>query len=275
MTLPNDFIFSQTSLQDAVECLRRFELKYLLRQRFPALTVDDIESYERDTRLGEQFHRLVHQHLVGIPSELLQSYVQDEPMRNWLDAYLVNGLTDVPENRYPEMTLAVSIGHYTLMAKYDLLAIDDSGNRAIIIDWKTSSRLPTVSQLERRLQTIVYRYVLASGGLHLNNGRSIDPNNIEMRYWYVAQGGTRVALPYSQVQYEADSRFLSEFLDSLSERRVFPMVENERICKFCVYRSLCNRGIKAGLLSEFDEQELFKDEIFFEIDVTQIGEIEF
>ena len=71
MILPPDFVFTQGNLQDYVDCPRRFELKYLQRQRWPAAEVDDMVAFERHMEQGAQFHRLVQQSLLGIPPETL------------------------------------------------------------------------------------------------------------------------------------------------------------------------------------------------------------
>ena len=53
----------------------------------------------------------------------------------------------------------------------------------------------------------------------------------------------------------------------------FSLTPDEKKCLYCVYRSLCNRGIKAGNWQEqTDEQEPRTD---LELPFEQIGEIEF
>ena len=71
MALPIDFRFSQNNLQDFVDCPRRFELKYLLKQDWPALVSEPIQEFEHLQILGLRFHTLVQQHLVGITVETL------------------------------------------------------------------------------------------------------------------------------------------------------------------------------------------------------------
>lgn len=46
MSLPEDFTFSQSMLQDFVDCPRRFELRYLLDARWPAQETAQALQYE-------------------------------------------------------------------------------------------------------------------------------------------------------------------------------------------------------------------------------------
>ncbi len=271
--LPDDFMFSQSSLQDFVDCPRRFELKYLLKQRFPAPEVDDMLEFERRMEQGSRFHQLLQQHLIGIPADLLQSRIQDAEVAEWFATYLKNGLDGVPENHYPEKTLTIPIGDYGLLAKIDLLAI---GEKIQIIDWKTSRHIPKGNTLENRLQTRVYRYVVAKGASYLNGGKAIAPEQIEMIYWYAAHNGETRRFPYSQAQFEADEAYLQQLIADIDKSQGFPLTDDERRCKFCTYRSLCDRGRKAGSLDqlEFDYDDIIEEDDF-QIDFDQIAEIEF
>lgn len=274
MNLPDDFIFSQSSLQDYVDCPRRFQLKYLLRQRWPAPEVDDMLAFERRMEQGSRFHQLVQQHIVGIPPELLTKRLQDDDVRRWFEAYLKGGLGDVPEERYPEITLTVPLGDYSLLAKFDLLAVE-AGKRALIVDWKTSEKVPRTDWLAKRLQTIVYRYVLAAGGERFNNGQPFAPEQIEMLYWYSEHDGETRRFPYSAAQMAADEAYLLGLVAEINTRADFPLTDDERNCRYCVYRSLNDRGVEAGSLSEWDEDYDYPDLTDFKIDIDQIGEIEF
>ena len=275
MNLPDDFIFSQSSLQDYVDCPRRFQLKYLQHQRWPAPEVDDMLEFERRMEQGETFHHLVHQHLVGIPSDVLASRLTDTDVQRWFAAYLKNGLADIPSQRRPETTLTINLGDYLLLAKFDLLAVEPGG-RALILDWKTGQHIPRTETLTRRLQTIVYRYVLAIGGSHLNGGKPIPPERIEMIYWYADHDGATLRFPYDSAQFAADETYLTQLVEEINSRPDFPLTTDERRCRFCVYRSLCDRGIESGSLDEWDETndlELTLDD--FSLDLGDLAEIEF
>ncbi len=274
MNLPDDFVFSQTSLQDYVDCPRRFELRYVLRQRWPAPEVDDMLEFEARMEKGDQFHHLVHQHLAGITAEKLLASSRDADVRRWFEMYLETGLEDVPEPRRPETTITVPLGEVMVLAKFDLLALEPGG-RALIVDWKTSERLPSAERLAKRLQTIVYRYVLAAGGDAFYGGQPIPPERIEMIYWYADHEGTTRRFPYDARQFAADAAYLEGLANEIATRPAFPLTPDVTHCRFCPYRSLCDRGVQAGRLEEWDDGEDEIDLTTFTLDIDQIAEIEY
>lgn len=272
--LPEDFVFSQSSLQDFVDCPRRFELRYLLRQRWPAPEVDDMLTFEQRMAQGQDFHRLVQQHILGIPAEMLRTRIQDDELRRWFAAYLATGLAGLPSTHFAERTLSVPLGNYLLVAKFDLLAIDPE--RAVIVDWKTSRKLPKRDWLAKKLQTVVYRYALATGGAVYNDGHPIAPEQIEMRYWYAEHEGATLSFPYDATQYKADARFLKGLLKDIESRESFELTLETQRCRFCTYRSLCDRGREAGSLADWDAADYDASDLSdFTIELDQIAEIEF
>ena len=158
MTLPTDFQFSQGSLQDYVDCPRRFQLRYLLRLQWPAIEAEPPLENERHLQQGAAFHRLVHQHILGVPLEKLSPPVADPDLRRWWHNYSTADLALSP-SRYPEIVLSAPMGAYRLVAKYDLVTVDP-GRGASILDWKTSRKRPKRKWLAERLQTKVYPYLL-------------------------------------------------------------------------------------------------------------------
>lgn len=254
MSLPPDFVFTQGILQDYVDCPRRFELKYLLRQRWPAAEVDDMVAFEQHVGQGARFHHLVRQSLLGIPPETLLPHISDEAVTQWFDTWLANGLAGVPQQRWPELTLTTHLDDWLLLAKLDLVAIEPGG-QALLLDWKTGRHMPREQTLARRMQTLVYRYVLAQAGARLNAGAAIPPGRIEMRYWYAQHSGALHSFPYSQAQMQADRKQLLGLFQEIEQRADFPLTENLRSCRFCVYRSLCGHGETPGALQEWEGDE--------------------
>lgn len=275
MPLPAGFQFTQSSLQDYVECARRFELRYLQRLKWPAVDSEPVIEREQHMRLGQDFHHLVHQHVIGLPEAALSAIAVEEPLRTWWAAYLRHGLKDLPPERYPEIALSTPIGAYRLLAKADLIAVEP-GARAVIVDWKTGERKPRRDRLAARMQTVVYRYVLAVAAHYLNQSAPFRPDQIEMVYWFTSDPADPERLAYDETQFEADAALLKALIAEIEARDEFELTPDVRRCAFCPYRSLCRRGIEAGRLDavEDDADELpGLDELVLDFD--HIAEIEF
>jgi CRISPR/Cas system-associated exonuclease Cas4 (RecB family) len=290
--LPNDFHFSQASLQDYVECRRRFQLRYLLRQAWPALEAEPALENERRLQMGAAFHQLVQQHTLGLPAERLSSMVAarkdaGNELERWWNSYMQSGqelagLRDIPGLEvYPETSLSAPFRNYRLVAKYDLIAVMPQG-QAVIFDWKTSRKKPRRKWLVGRLQTRLYPYLLVQAGAHLNQGTPLQPDQVEMIYWYPEFPSQAEHFPYSAESCEEDGEYLGSLvaeIEGLQEDEFYLTTDVER-CRFCTYRSLCERGIKAGGLDDMqagldlgEERESLGED--FDLDFEQIAEVEF
>ena len=292
MTLPPDFQFSQGSLQDYVDCPRRFQLRYLLRLAWPAVEAEPALENERHLQQGAAFHRLAHQHTLGIAPERLSSAATDADLRRWWHNYLEHGLQGLPATRYPEVVLSAPVGGYRLVARYDLVAVDPSadpslcsglrlrasaGQRAVIVDWKTSRKRPRKRWLAERLQTRAYPYLLVRAGAHLNAGQPLEAEQVEMVYWFADFPDETARFAYDTARYEDDEAYLISLVGQVGNlsNEPYPLTTQERHCKYCRYRSLCQRGVRAGALDEI-EDELELDEGFdISLDFEQIAEIEY
>ena len=280
MPLPNTFQFSQSSLQDFETCPRRFKLRYLDQLRWPAIESEPVRESELLARLGQDFHRLVHQHLVGLDETLLtESLPADEPdLQSWWESYLAHRPAALNEAElYPEIALSVPIRGFRLLARFDLLACLPDGT-FLIVDWKTSRKKPPREFLARRIQTRVYSFVLIAAGTAFNQGQAIDPAAVRMVYWYPQFSQESEEFAYSHTQQKVDEQYLSDLIERIkhsAERDDFPLVIEEKPCLTCVYRSHCNRGVKAGEDIEVVEESapVELEELLPEWD--QIAEIQF
>jgi hypothetical protein len=274
MTLPPDFQFSQSSLQDYVDCARRFDLGYLQRLVWPAVESEPALEHEGRMQQGADFHHRVHQHALGIPAKTLSGQIADDTVKTWWEHYLQHGLADLPEQRHPEIALSAPLGDYRLIAKYDLIAIEP-GQRAVIVDWKTSRQRPLRSWLGERLQTRVCRYLLVVAGAHLNGGESIPPDQVEMVYWFAEHPQEPERFAYDADQFKADEDHLLGLVAEIEGRSDFPLTPDVRRCHFCTYRSLCERGDRAGNLDDWLDEDETDDLSGLDFDLDQIAEIEF
>ncbi len=282
MTLPDGFLFSQSNLQDYVDCQRRFQLKHILHQAWPAVEAEPYLENERLMDQGLKFHRIVRQYLSGVTAQQVALSIRSDEMMQlwWENIYTKSGpLTALSEpgiRHYEEISLSVSIAQFRLVAKYDLLVIHPDG-RWSIFDWKTSANHPRHRWLAERVQTHVYPFVLAGAGVGLMPGSAINPGQIEMIYWFTNQPEQPERFPYSPAAYREDNRYLSNLVTTISQKgdEIYPLTPDVRRCLFCTYRSLCNRGVAAGDIAHLEEWLEPETPAEVSIDFDQIGEIEF
>jgi CRISPR/Cas system-associated exonuclease Cas4 (RecB family) len=277
------FQFSQRSLQDYVDCQRRFQLRYLDRLAWPAVESEPLSEHEARMQAGAAFHLLVQRYLVGVPADrlsaMLASGISDATdLRRWWDNYLRFSKIHPVQEQLVETTLSAPIRGYRLLAKYDLVRWEaDPGGKVTIYDWKTSRQKPPRQWLEARLQTRIYPYLLVQAGKSILNQEKVEPEQIKMVYWFAELPREPEVFTYSTQGYQADHEYLLELIseiETLTEDD-FKLTDDEEKCKFCTYRSLCDRGISAGYFTPeqvFDPVDAGGD---FELDFDQVAEIEF
>jgi len=278
--LPADLQFSQASLQDYAECARRFHLRYVLRLRWPAEETTRATENERRQRKGATLHRLIRQHVVGVPVEALSRSIRDIDVRRWWESYLDLRPAAHSTMRHPEVTLSTLVGQYSLTARYDLIAVD--GDREVMVfDWKTYRKRPQRRWLARRLQTRVYPYVLVRAWDALGEEGSVQPSQVSMSYWFAEFPSTTEVFGYDEEQFRADGKYLQRLVLEIGERtaacvegELLPRTSDRERCQFCRYRSLCRRGVEPGdvnaAMAELASEELSD----FNLDFEQIAEFE-
>jgi hypothetical protein len=276
MALTADFALSQNSLQDYADCPRRFSLRYLEHLAWPAIEVEPAVEHERQLRVGSLFHLMVHQHMLGMPLARLTSMAADEDLRLLWQNYQETLPGNLPGRRFPEVTLLLPFADHILEAKLDLVNVSPEG-KATIFDWKTADRLPRREWLERRMQTRVYRFVLLHEGRALNGGKPFAPDDIDFVYWYARFPDQPFRFEYSAGLATEDDSVLRETVEEIVAlpQDGFLMTPDIRRCRFCVYRSYCERGDGAGEIEEMEEVTQATEPSRVDLDFDQIAEIEF
>ena len=278
MPLPREFALSQSSLQDYEDCPRRFELRYLLKVQWPALESEPVLEQEAHRLQGERFHHRIHQWIAGLPVHQQPVPAADADLARWWQNFLQGDpLSALPARRWPEYTLNAPFAGIRLTAKYDILAVEP-GQRAVIVDWKTSRRRTPGKLLRRRWQSRLYPLLLVLAGAHLNAGQPLQPEQVEMIYWFADFPNEPERWRYSAQDFERDQAALQAHIADLQTRPSgqFPMTVDTRACQYCVYRSLCDRGVSAGPWEEeLDADEPQPGSVPLTVDFDQIGEIEF
>ena len=265
---------SQSSLQDYVDCAQRFKLRYLDRLSYPAAEAEPTLENEKHQQEGEYFHRLVQQHLIGIPAEQIAKFANTSNLQRWWQNFQndkdLSGLRG-RSALYPEATLSAPLGKHRLLAKYDLIAIQDG--KAVIYDWKTYRKRPRNEWLVARMQTRVYRALLVQAGAHLNNGDRFEPEQIEMIYWFADFPEEPARFAYTSAQFQRDWDTLLKLSEEVASASSYPLTEDRQKCLFCTYRSYCERGIRAGDVEQAEAER--EAEELFDVNFEQIGEIAF
>lgn len=272
--LPAPFRFSQASLQAYVDCPRRFQLRYVLMQPWPALITDSPNDFERYRQRAADLHRLAHQYSLGIAPERLTEAIDDEGLGHWWQVFLDHPPPDLPRAlRSAEVVLTAALAGHRLLAKVDLLAAEPA-QRLVVVDWKATRTRPPRETLARRLQTRVYRTLAVKAGAAFFGGQPPASEQVEMCYWFATEGGRVERFAYDAEQHAADLAYLSSLIEEIGARQaaIWPLTPDVRRCRFCNYRSLCERGVKPGFFQDLDED---LEPLPLEIDLEQIAEIEF
>jgi hypothetical protein len=311
MSLPNTFQFSATSLQDYLDCARRFQLRYLLQVAWPAPKAEPIGEQERHGQLARDFHRLVHQHLLGLPAENLSASIHDLDLERWWQAYLAYVPTFGSAQAIPEIGLSTPLSGYRVMAQYDAIVVghqrsveQKTSKRVLsedwpslrIVDWKTYRQRPPRAWLGQRLQSRVYPVILVEAGASLIDQARVEPGDVEMCYWLTEYPHDPEIFQYGPATYETDLEYLSTLIAEIDERirgarhgsgpaaalapeEVWPLTSDLRHCRFCNYRSLCGRGDVAGPFADYVDDAFRSHATFdetdlgFDLDWGQVQEI--
>ena len=111
----------------------------------------------------------------------------------------------------------------------------------------------------------------------LNDGGDLPPEKVEMIYWFADHPGQPERIAYSAQAVQDDETYLSELIATLQRlgEDDFPLTTDLRRCAYCSYRSLCDRGARAGDLDEMQVETDIAEESALNLDFEQIGEIEF
>ena len=262
MNLPDNFSFSQHNLQDFADCKYRFYLRHIRNLEWPAVESEPLKLQEEKMELGFQFHKLVQQYFSGISPQILTETIEIPELSTWWNKFLELNIDEIAGVKHSEKLLSTTMVGHRLVAKYDLLVLHGSG-KITIFDWKTSSNQPARINLIKRIQSKVYPAVIMSQKNTASPFRLDNPADLEMIYWYPAFPETPVKFQYSQSQYDDDDHLIEGMIEQILAMpdEDFHKTPDERKCSFCRYRSLCERGIIAGVNSD-EESEFSSDDAF-------------
>ncbi|NMC28555.1 MAG: PD-(D/E)XK nuclease family protein [Pelolinea sp.] len=271
--MPNlpDFRFSSQSLQDFEECQQRFFLRYIQKMDWPAEESSPYLAFEQFRQKGSQFHACVEQYFHHGDPEKIERLIKDDDLRLWWKNFLRFSMEQQFTTASSEILFQTSLQGHILIAKYDLLVQQEDGSMTIF-DWKTSASLKRTDRefLKKKMQTLVYPYVLCGSA----GSQSIQPAQVKLVYWFPQYPDQPEQFPYSSIQMQQDERVLLERMEEITRKTLdeFPKTEDEKRCRYCVYRSYCERGKRAANLFE-DDLELDFDLSELDMDIDQALEI--
>ena len=275
--------FSQGSLQDYLSCRRLFKNRYLLRLAWPAIQSEPVLEQEVYLRQGALFHRMVQRLIVGVDADALEVSIQDDDLKRWWDNFLLSrdigelSLMKYPGFRlFPEITLTSSLNQNRLVAKCDLVVVSPAGE-VTIFDWKTTRKKPSRETFSQRIQTHIYPYLVVRAGAFLNRGEPVKPEDVKMIYWFSDYPDKPEIFIYEETEFLSDEKYLETLVDDILDLPddAFYKTEHVERCSFCVYRSLCERGIGAGKIGDPQYETALLDHEDLDIDFEQIPETAF
>ena len=238
---------------------------------------------EHQVELGSRYHHLVHQYALGIPLNKLNLPAHNEVLAQWWENFqtaisesgsLHNAWTPSVQ-RLPETTISGHLGNVRLIAKMDINCHPSRWEYSDLrLENLAASTSPHLAGRTTSNQSLSVSN--SPGGFDFHNGKTIKPEQLEMIYWYSSTPEAPIHFPYTQRQFQSDQAYLHSLLDTLLrlDANEFYMTDDERHCNYCVYRSLCNRGITAGQLTDY-QQISINDDVGFGFDFSQIDEIVF
>jgi CRISPR/Cas system-associated exonuclease Cas4 (RecB family) len=276
MKSSEEFTFSQKSLQDYIDCPRRFELRYIQNTDWPAELSKPYQTFEEFISYGNNFHRYADQYFNGLDEKTISDIVEPE-IHQWWQRFLNFIHIQKFSALSSEILFKTSLHQFHLIAKFDLLALTEEGYLHIY-DWKTTAgtQKPKRRILKEKLQTQIYLFILANSELPFSGIKKVDPNHILMSYWYPQFPNEIETFIYSQNQFETDKKYIFNLIQEIQNNEAgdYQLTENITKCKYCIYRSFCERGIEAGnILKETEELYFSLDDL--DIDFDQIKEIEY
>ena len=260
--------FSATSLQDYVDCPRRFQLRYLLELPWPALETDAPDALEQRAQWGRDLHRLIHQHLAGLSVAPPTTAPPDSPLPAWWRSFQTFAAGWPAWRVVPEVLVSVPLAGQRVAVRYDALAWpvrpDAEGPACVILEWKTHRRPPPRAWLGARVQSRLYPLaLLTTGWPSPTSGQPITAADLEMWYWLAGPPAHVERFAYSPAQQEADRAYLEALITQIAQRAAagdadrWELTGQEQLCAVCVYRSLCERAaaMPAADTPEMDSEE--------------------
>jgi hypothetical protein len=256
MPLADNFIFSSNNLQDYLDCPRRFELKYLLKQNWPAVTSQPVLEMENRITLGNRFHLLAHQFLSGIAGDFLKNTIDDPELGFWFDNFQEYIKHFLKFQYFSEFSVIMPFVGFRLMAVFDFISLKDT-NKIRIGDWKTTSRLPKKEFYLQTVQSTLYPFLAYESRINIFPQTStLEYQDLSMEYWFPGFPENTITWEHSASIHANSRELLSSLISEISQKESGDFEKTPLInAALSVNTALYARGIQAGS-SKDDEKEV-------------------
>ena len=139
----------------------------------------------------------------------------------------------------------------------DVLAVEKE--KCTIFDWKTTKKPSTMDDYAKSPQTRLYLFILRhciARFLSLKPD-GVQPNQIDMVYWFPNAENQQITLHYSEEQYQSDAVWLKEMakLLSVDDPMKYPETTNLKQCLTCRYFSFCRKEAYPSTEDEFPDDD--------------------
>lgn len=234
------FYYSQNSLNTFEQCPLKFKLKYLEGIRWKNDSESDRVYYEY-LQTGVDFHLLCERYYRGIPTAIEADTEFSSEFGLWLQE--VKRRVPLRDNTfyYPEYEINLVKDELRLKAKYDLIIIRPD-RMVEIWDWKTEEKRLDYKHVEKRLQTMVYLFVLKEGFNRIFK-KDIPAENIKMMFLQPKFKTDPIIVPYSEEKHINCGTLLRDLVKRINKLDVNAdetQLRNWKHCKYCEFQMLCN-----------------------------------
>jgi hypothetical protein len=224
----NNFYYSQSSLGVFERCPKSFEYMYIDGIFGSSLTEESKEKIET----GTKFHMLAERYFNGMNDYF---YVEDLKLLKWM-ARLEEKYSEIL-NYKSEYEIKQDKDEIRLMAKYDLLIVED--NKIRIIDFKTNEKEYDKNKIEKNIQTKVYMFLL---GENLNKiFPKIKLEDISMEYFQLNYPQNQIIIKYSEKIHKKNKIFLKNIIENIEKSKKSLFFKNDKSCENCRFERYCKK----------------------------------
>ena len=261
-----NFYFSQTAIKTYLTCPLDFRSRYIDKLIWPS-EYNKTEKQQQQIERGQIFHTLANRYFLGIGSQ--EKVGLEAEAREYLERLQAYLPLEDGVRYLPEYELRLNQDGIRLMAKFDLLYIDNENGQVIIYDWKTGDNKPEASYYQNDLQTILYQFILVEAGERYLPV-DFELKDLKMIYWNPNFPEAELEVEYSKEQHQENKNYLYNIIEEILELEYAEYAEltpGDK-CYRCNYRPICEG-------EQPEESQVVEDDLDLDLDWEMLEEIKF